>query len=78
LVLNFNFGLIGSGPSLFEIGESTIFPHTIRVAQLGAKDLPPMGYDRARNNHKPRVLTDLPTSSMSVEILANEAITVTT
>ena len=26
LVLSFNFGLIGSGPSLVEIRESTIFP----------------------------------------------------
>jgi hypothetical protein len=26
LVLSFNFGLTGSGPSLIEIGEST-FPH---------------------------------------------------
>jgi hypothetical protein len=26
LVLSFDFSLIGSGPSLVEIGESTIFP----------------------------------------------------
>jgi hypothetical protein len=31
---------------------------------------------RAQNDRKPRVLTDLPTSSMGVAILANEAIIV--
>ena len=29
LVLSFDFGLTGSGPSLVEIGESTVFPHTL-------------------------------------------------
>ena len=29
LVLSLDFGLIGSEPSLVEIGESTIFPHTL-------------------------------------------------
>ena len=32
----------------------------------------------ARNNHKPRVLTDLPASSKGAAILATEAIIVTT
>jgi hypothetical protein len=32
----------------------------------------------AQNNHKPRVLMDLPARSMGVEILANEAIIITT
>jgi hypothetical protein len=32
---------------------------------------------RARNDHKPGVLTDLPASSMGTAILANEAIVVT-
>ena len=31
---------------------------------------------RARNDHKPRVLMDLPTSSIGAAILANEAIIV--
>ena len=29
LVLSFDFSLTGSGPSLVEIGESTVFPHTL-------------------------------------------------
>ena len=29
LVLNFYFGLTGSAPSLVEIRESTVFPHTL-------------------------------------------------
>ena len=29
LVLRFYFGLTGLGPSLVEIGESTVFPHTL-------------------------------------------------
>ena len=29
LVLSFDFGLTGSDPSLVEIGESTVFPHTL-------------------------------------------------
>ena len=32
----------------------------------------------ARNDHKPRVLMDLPASSMGTEILANKAIVVAT
>ena len=29
LVLSFDFGLAGSEPLLVEIGESTVFPHTL-------------------------------------------------
>ena len=29
LVLSFDFGLVGSEPLLVEIGESTVFPHTL-------------------------------------------------
>ena len=41
-----------------------------------AKDLPFGGHDRARNDHKPRVLMDLLTSNMSTVILANKVIIV--
>ena len=29
LVLSFDFGFVGSEPLLVEIGESTVFPHTL-------------------------------------------------
>ena len=32
LVVSFDFGLIDLGPSLIEIGESTVFPHTLFAA----------------------------------------------
>ena len=34
LILSFDFGLIGSKPSLVEIWELTIFPHTLKCIPL--------------------------------------------
>ena len=38
LVLSFNFSLAGSEPLLVEIGESTIFPHTLLEVCPAHKD----------------------------------------
>ena len=38
MVLSFDFGLAGSKPSLVEIGELTIFPHTLLEVCPAHKD----------------------------------------
>jgi hypothetical protein len=38
LVLSFNFSLTDSGPSLVEIGESIVFPHTLLEVCSAHKD----------------------------------------
>ena len=46
---------------------------------IGKPRISPLGdMIEARNDHKPRVLMDLPASSIGTAILANEAIVVTT
>ena len=38
LVLSFDFGFVGSEPLLVEIGESTVFPHTLLKVCPAHKD----------------------------------------